>query len=148
MRVSSSLVRAEDDSLATSRLRLPLDCVGQNPPDAAPPEALAHDEGCEDAARLIGFDQRLDVQAGEPGYITLDLGDEEQRLRVGVERSDPLDNLLGRRRIAKVAEERGQALGILGSTPADLNRYGGGGGPPGGGPSSSTYVARRPPQPP
>jgi len=100
VRVGPALVRAEDDSPAASRSRLRLDCVGQNPPDAASPEALVHDERCEDAARLVGLDQRLDVQAGESGYVAVNLRDEEERLRVGVEGSDPRDSLLERRRIA------------------------------------------------
>jgi hypothetical protein len=146
--VGSAMGRVEHEMLAATGSRLFLDCAHQERADSAAPEALADDERGYLTPRLVALDEVLDVEGGETRDLTVDFRNEREHRRVGGDAREPLGRLLGRRRIAQLAEKRCDRGGVLGLRFA--KRYGGGGGrgASGGGPSSSTYVVLLRPHPP
>ncbi len=116
--------------------------------DATAPVALADDERGYLAAGLVALDEVLDVEGGEARDLTVDFRHERERRRVGGDAREPLGRLLGRRRIAELAEKRCNRGGVLGCRLAKSYGGGGGRGASGGGPSSSTYVVLLRPHPP
>jgi len=148
VRVGSTVRSVEDDVFASPRPGLVLDLAHQQLADSTAPEFLPDDERGYLTPRLVALDEVLDVEGGETRDLTVDFRNERERRRVGGDAREPLGRLLGRRRIAQLAEKRCDRGGVLGLRFA--KRYGGGGGrgASGGGPSSSTYVVLLRPHPP
>jgi len=148
VRVGSAVGCVEHEVPTAARPRLVLDRAHQQLADSAAPESLADDERGYLAAGLVALDEVLDVEGGKARDLTVDFRNERERRRVGGDAREPLGRLLGRRRIAELAEKRCNRGGVLGLRFA--KRYGGGGGrgASGGGLSSSTYVVLLRPHPP
>ena len=135
MRVGPAVSGVQDHDLPASPARLVLQGLHQLLADSTAAEAPADDEPSDLATGLVAFDEVLDVQRAESSEVRLDLRDDHPRRGIGGDPLEALSRLPRRRRVAELAEQRGDGGRV--SALGGANLYGGGAG---GGASSSTYV--------
>ena len=114
VRVGSAVGCVEHEVLAASRSRFVLDCPHQELADSAASEALADDERGYLAPRLVALDEVLDVEYSETCHLPVGFGDDCKHGGVGGDADEPFRHLLGRRRIAELAEQRRNRGDVLG----------------------------------
>ena len=100
--------------LAAPRSSLFFDRFHEQLADSAASEALADDERGYLAPRLVALDEVLDVEYSETCHLPVGFGDDCKHGVVGGDADEPFRHLLGRRRIAELAEQRRNRGDVLG----------------------------------
>jgi len=79
-----------------------------------PAEVLADHEARDLTAGLVALDEVLDVEHSETCHLPVGFGDDCKHGGVGGDADEPFRHLLGRRRIAELAEQRRNRGDVLG----------------------------------
>jgi hypothetical protein len=114
VRIGSAVRCVEDEMLAAPRSRFFFDRLHEQLADSAASEALADHERGYLAPQLVALDEILDVEHSETCYLPVGFGDDCKHRWVGGDAGEPFRRLLGRRRIAELAEERRNRGDVLG----------------------------------